>query len=167
MWVGGLACIVLAVALLAAFGKVNGWFESVEALPAIAAESTMPQPAPAGGTVCAEFGASDLRSPADGVWFQRNCTGSPASLSEGRAAAECNQKSLDPAEFELVAPGLYVFRQGQASPAFLWYASSANCFNLVSDKSVTVVCVDQTVSFSRNDDACASHGGVLIRVNAR
>ena len=74
---------------------------------------------------------------------------------------------LDPAEFVLVAPGLYVYRYAQASRASLWFASSDTCFNLVSARVVTVVCSDQTVSFSWSADACAAHGGVVTTVNGR
>jgi len=79
----------------------------------------------------------------------------------------CNRTSLDPAEFTLVAPGLYVFQQTPASLAYLWYASSETCFELVSSRVVTAVCADQTVSFNWKASACSVHGGVLAGVNAR
>jgi hypothetical protein len=121
--------------------------------------------ASASRTSCDEFGSSDLRSPAEGVGFQANCTVSPASDIGSTKA--CNRTSLDPAEFVLVAPGLYVYRHTEASRAYLWYGRSGTCFELVSARVVTVVCNDQTVSFNWSADACAAHGGVLATVNGR
>jgi hypothetical protein len=74
---------------------------------------------------------------------------------------------LDPAEFTLVAPGLYVYRQAPGSRAYLWSSESDTCFSLVSGRVVTVVCADLTVSFQWIDDACSTHGGILAAVNAR
>jgi hypothetical protein len=166
MWIGGLICAIWAVAALAVIGSSSGWLQSGGSLPVAEAEQSTEPQALANRTSCAEFGGSDLRSPAEGVWFQRNCTARSASLQE-RSTAECNRTALDPAEFRLVAPGLYVFTQGPASRAYLWYSSSESCFDLVSARVVTVVCTDQTVSFDWSAGACSAHGGVLASVNAR
>jgi hypothetical protein len=166
MWIGGLICAIWAVAALAVIGSSSGWLQSGGPQPVAAAQLTESSPSLASRTSCAEFGTSDLRSPLEGVWFQRNCTDRAASSQE-RSTSECNRTSLDPAEFRLVAPGLYVFSQGPASRAYLWYASSESCFDLVSARAVTVVCADQTVSFNWAASACSTHGGVLAAVNAR
>jgi hypothetical protein len=166
VWAGGIAVIVLGVLFVAAAAQLNGWLKPVKALPVAAAAGLIDDsPGSVNRTSCAEFGTSDLGSPAEGVWFQANCTGSPAASLEG-SRGECNRTSLDPSKFAMIAPGLYVFNGPPASRAFLWYASAENCFSLVSGRVVTVVCADQTVSFRWSDGACAVHGGVLARVNA-
>ena len=167
VWFGGFICIVLAVAELAVIASSNGWLQLGRSPPAVAAEQlTEFSPAVANRTSCAEIGSSDLRSPLEGLWFQHNCLTIPVSplLAD---TPNCNRTSLDPAEFTLVAPGLYVFQQTPASLAYLWYASSETCFELVSSRVVTAVCADQTVSFNWKASACSVHGGVLAGVNAR
>ena len=163
-WLGGLICLTLAVAALAVIATANGWIRLSGSPVAVAAEQLI-SPGLANRAACHEFGSSDLRSPTEGLWFQRNCTGAASSLPA--SAAKCNRISLDPTELTLVAPGLYVFRQTPASRAYLWYSSSDTCFDLVSARVVTVICNDQTVSFSWSESACAAHGGVLTRVNGQ
>ena len=165
MWFGGFICIVLAVAALAVVAGSNGWLQTRGSPPAVVVEQLREfSPALANRTSCAQFGVSDLRSPLEGLWFQNNCLAIPVSPLSGNSA-NCNRTSLDPAEFTLVAPGLYVFQQTPASLAYLWYASSETCFDLVSARVVTAVCANQTVSFNWNVSACSGHGGVLAQVN--
>jgi hypothetical protein len=166
MWIGGLICAIWAVAALALIAGSNEWLQSGGPKPVAAEQLTESSPAPANRTSCADIGTSALRSPAEGVWFQGNCTNRSTPSQEG-SEARCNRTSLDAAEFSLVAPGLYVFSQGPASRAYLWYSSSESCFDLVSARAVTVVCTDQTVSFDWSAGACSAHGGVLASVNAR
>lgn len=151
------------VAVAAAYGRLDAGPPT----PAIAAlESTDVPPSPAHRTSCAEIGASDLRSPLEGLWFQSNCA---PILEPGLTAisTKCNRVSLE-STFAPVAPGLYVSRQSPAAQGFLWYASSEACFDLVSARAVTAVCADQTVSFSGNArSVCSSRGGVLAWVNGR
>ncbi len=115
---------------------------------------------------CAEIGLSDLRSPPEGLWFQSNCVAPPAAQMIA-SLTKCNRTILDPADFTLLAPGLYVSRLTPASQGFLWYASSEACFDLVSSRVVGAVCADQTVTFNRSTSACTAHGGVLGWVNGR
>ena len=114
---------------------------------------------------CGAIGSSDLRSPQEGVWFQTHCL--PASqFPQGVASTNCNRLALSLGEFRMVAPGLYVFRREASSLAFLWYASTPECFDLVSERVVTAVCADRAVSFKWDlSTACAGHGGVLAQVN--
>ena len=168
LWCGGFVCIVLAVAALAVIASSNGWLQMGGSPPPVAAEQlTVSSPAQADRTSCGEFGASDLRSPAEGVWFQDNCLTTAAVSPLEAKAANCNRTSVDPAEFTLIAPSLYVFRQTAASVAYLWYASSDTCFRLVSGRVVTAVCVNQSVSFNWDANACSGGGGVLALVNGR
>jgi hypothetical protein len=166
IWTGALACVIFTVIAITVIATTGGWLPPGGSTPAIAAApSTESSPVPSDRTECAEFGSSDLRSPAEGVWYQANCTG---TTEPGRAGgAECNRTSLDPVNFRLVAPGLFVYSRTPTSRASLWYASSDTCYHLVSARAVTFVCADKTVSFSRSDDACSAHGGVLAKVNAR
>jgi hypothetical protein len=166
MWIGALTCVVFTVIAMTVIAITGGWLPPGGSTPAIAAApSTEFSPVLPDRTECAEFGSSDLRSPAEGVWYQANCAGTTAPERVG--SAECNRTSLDPVNFRQVAPGLFVYSRTPTSPAYLWYASSDTCYHLVSAKVVTVVCADETVSFNWNDDACSAHGGVLAKVNAR
>ena len=166
VWCGGLACIVLAVGTLVLVASLNGWLQPGSSPPAVALEQLAEIPQLADRANCAEIGSSDLRSPAEGHWFQNNCVQIPTS-SLITTTAGCGRESLDPVEFTEVSPGLFVFRQTQGSPAYLWYASSETCFDLVSARVVTAVCANQTVSFDWNASACSVHGGVLAWVNGR
>jgi hypothetical protein len=166
MWFGGLSCLIMGVVALIVLASSSGWLQPGKSLQVVAAEAlSESSPGLADRTTCAEFGSSDLRSPSEGVWFQGNCVGVQASLAAN--SAPCNRTLLDPAEFTLVAPGLYVYRQSLGSRAYLWSSKSDTCFSLVSGRVVTVVCADLTVSFQWIDDACSPHGGVLAAVNAR
>jgi hypothetical protein len=61
-------------------------------------------------TNCAQIGNSDLHSPLEGIWYQTNCL--PASrFPQGVASTICNRPSLAAAEFRMVAPGLFTYRQ--------------------------------------------------------
>ena len=166
-WFGGFICVLLAVVVLAAIAHT---YRSTGAgIPPTNAGATGLAPYPqavADRRSCAEIGGSDLRSPAEGVWFQASCLAS-REPSLTALITDCNRVALDD-RFALVAPGLYVFRPTQSSGAFLWYARSATCLDLVSTRAVTAVCVDQTVSFNWNARAaCATHGDVLAWVNGR
>ena len=135
--------------------------------PALAAAQLTELPAAlANRTSCAEIARSDLRSPPEGLWFESNCLLVPEPPLVANVT-NCNRTSLDPTEFTSVAPGLFVTRQTPSSPAYLWYASSETCFDLVSARIVTAVCADQTVSFRWGTGACIAHGGVLAWVNGR
>lgn len=167
VWCGGFMCVLLVVGALAVTANSQGWLSLGLRPPAFAAELlTEFSPALADRTSCAEMGSSDLRSPPEGVWYQANCV--PAfALPLIAPITSCNRTSLDLAEFTEVSPGLYVFRQAGATSAYLWFASSGGCFDLVSTRVVSAVCADQTVSFSWSKRACSSHGGVLTWVNGR
>jgi hypothetical protein len=159
----------MAVVLLvvAAFVVVNRQAPLALGVPprALASErSGAAPPALPNRTSCAAIGRSDLRSPAEGLWVQGNCVAAP-QLPPAESATSCNRTALDPGEFTEVAPGLHVFRHPSAGQSYLWYASSEGCFDLVSDRVVTAVCGDQTVTFSWSTSACAAHGGVLALVN--
>ena len=167
MWCGGFICIVLAGAALAGIASSYGWPESGGSLPAFAAGSQLPEiPQLSDRADCREIGRSDLRSPAEGLWFESNCVVLPEPPLVANVT-NCNRTWLDPMEFAQVSPGLYVSRQTPSSPAYLWYASSETCFDLVSGRIVAAVCADQTVSFSWNKNVCSDHGGVLAWVNGR
>jgi hypothetical protein len=163
---GGLICIVMAAVFVGAIVASSGWLPLAESPLAVVAAAPEAESSgePGDRTDCGRFGSSDLRSPQEGLWFQANCTGVPDSPAAGNEAT-CNRTALDPAEFRLIAPGLYVFQQTTASRAYVWYASGEGCFNLVSARVVTVVCADQTVSFSWGKGVCSERGGVLARVN--
>ena len=114
---------------------------------------------------CASFGTSDLRSPLEGVWYQTHCL-APSAFPQGVASTSCNRSSFAAAEFRQVAPGLFTFRQTPSSPAYLWYATTPNCLDLVSGRVVTAVCTDNAISFQSDRRlSCAGHGGVLVRIN--
>jgi hypothetical protein len=166
LWLGGFICVVLvAVVAFAASPHLFGRLE-VGGPAAAAAAVDSRQFVSADRVTCAEIGGSDLRSPSEGLWFQSSCVPGldPPLLP---FATNCNRTSLNDG-FTLVAPGLYVFRQKQSAPAYLWYGSSETCFDLVSDKVVTAVCADEAVSFKWNArSACSDHGGVLVWVNGR
>ena len=133
MWIGALTCVIFTVIAMMVIAPTGGWLPPGGSTPAIAAApSTESSPVPSDRTECAEFGSSDLRSPAEGVWYQANCA---STVAPGRVgSAECNRTSLDPVDFRLVAPGLYVYKQTPTSRASLWHASSDTCFHLVSAK---------------------------------
>jgi hypothetical protein len=116
-------------------------------------------------TDCASIGTSDLLSPLEGVWYQTHCL--PASaFPQGVATTSCNRASLAAIDFPQVAPGLFTFRQTESSIAYLWYATSPNCLDLVSGRVVMAVCVDQAISFQSDRRlSCAGHGGLLVRIN--
>jgi hypothetical protein len=114
---------------------------------------------------CASIGTSDLLSPLEGVWYQTHCL--PASaFPQGVATTSCNRPSLASLDFREVAPGLFTFRQTASSTAYLWYATSPNCLDLVSGRMVMAVCVDRAVSFQSDRRlSCAGHRGALVRIN--
>ena len=118
---------------------------------------------PADRTRCAAIGDSDLRSPAEGVWYQAHCT--PQSPNSRLVSYKgCNCPSMDDPRFREVSDGLYSYRQSDTSRAYLWYASGAGCYDLVSDRVVTAVCWDRSITFSWDSGAaCYTHGGVLAR----
>jgi hypothetical protein len=166
-WFGGLICVVLAVVALAAIAYSAGRFEVGRPPPVAAAlEPGQVSPPPTDRLSCAQMGNADLRSPLEGLWFQASCLpGLDPSLTA--LITNCNRTSLD-AGFTLVGPGLYVFRPAQSASAFLWYASSPTCFDLVSTRVVTAVCGDSAVTFKWDTrSACAGHGGILAAVNGR
>ena len=164
-WLGGLLCLVLAVAaavVILGFGP----FQSEDHLVNTGVEVTQVGASLAGRTNCTEIGASDLRSPSEGLWFQSNCSAS-VSTQSNQVSTNCNRSSLDES-FTSIAPGLFVSRLNAGSFGFLWYSQSEACFDLVSARVVTAVCVDQTVSFDWSARAvCSAHGGVLAWVNGR
>lgn len=166
VWCGGLLCVVLAILALAGIASSNGWLPIGRSLPAHAATQAA-GPAQVGDRAdCAEIGLSDLRSPPEGLWFQSNCVAVPVAPLAANVTS-CNRTSLNPAEFAPIAPGLYVTRGTAASQTFLWYASSDSCYDLVSARSVTAVCTDQTITFNWSTNVCAAHGGILAWVNGR
>ena len=156
---------VLVVATLWMAGPALSRVFSSLGPPALAAEeSVLASPELADRMSCPEIGISDLRSPLEGIWYQGNCVAaSTTPLLDGSTV--CNRSALDAGEFAEVAPGLHVFRRSFASTGYLWYARSEGCFDLVSARVVTMVCVDLTVSFAWDAKACTAHGGVLTRVN--
>jgi len=123
-------------------------------------------PSPNGRTDCTAIGISDLRSAAEGVWYQSNCTATVGTQAN-EVSTKCNRTVLD-RSFTPIAPSLFVSRLTPGSLGFLWYASADACFDLVSTRVVTAVCNDQTVSFRQGaHSGCDAHGGVLAWVNAR
>jgi hypothetical protein len=167
-WAGGFICIVLAAVALAVIANSTGWLSFGNRPTALAAEqATAFLPARANRASCAEIGSSDLRLPAEGLWFQSNCVAVP-ELPFTALTTSCNRTRLGAAEFTEVSPRLFIFRQTLSSTAYLWYSSSESCFDLVSARVVTAVCADQAVTFQWNGrSACSSHGGVLAMVNGR
>lgn len=170
LWYGGFVSAVLVVGTFAVVvsslhGVLSSFSPPAAAQPALAAEeSALSLPALADRTSCIEIDRSDLRSPQEGLWFQSNCvpvSGSPLLAS----STDCNRRALDPADFTEVSPGLHVFRQSWASQGYLWYAGSEGCFDLVSARVVTAVCIDLAVSFEWDANACSAHGGILTWVN--
>ncbi len=167
LWLGVLLAVVLVVGFVL-FASSGGRSPTSVALAAPGVEGSRElTPAPAGRTSCEAIGSSDLRVPTEGVWFQSNCV----PILEGPLVASttsCNRTSLTAGEFTAVSDGLYVYRRAPAATAYLWYASSEACFDLVSARVVTAVCVDQAVSFAWDArSACSRHGGVLAWVNGR
>jgi hypothetical protein len=160
LWSGGL---VVAIGFAFAIAIAVAW--GVPGRGAERASAEEPAPAKRGApdrSTCKEIAGSDLRSPAEGVWFEANCAAA-GGLQAAPAAPTCNRTSLDPREFTEVAPGLFVFRQ-----AYLWYASADDCFDLVSTRAVTAVCADRAVTFKwSREDPCAKHGSTLVRINGR
>lgn len=117
-------------------------------------------------TDCAAIAGTDLRSPEEGLWYERNC----ATLSAHQPASTvttCNRTEMKPDEFREIGPGLFIYRGDRSDHAYLWYQSAPECFDLVSSRLVTAVCVDMTVTFRWGPDACARHGGTLAQVNGR
>jgi hypothetical protein len=159
--------VVLVVAgVLWSSGSDAGLTARVLPITASAEQSTDGLQSLLNRSSCAEVGASDLQLPSEGLWFQSNCLAPSQPALVAPMATTCNRTSLDPAEFTGVSPDLYVYRQARASTAYLWYASSEACFDLVSTRSVTAVCADYFVSFQWNARlACSGHGGVLALVN--
>jgi hypothetical protein len=116
-------------------------------------------------TNCAQIGNSDLHSPLEGIWYQTNCLRA-SQFPQGVATTSCNRPSLAAAEFRMVAPGLFIYRQTASSPAYLWYATTPNCLDLVSGRVITGVCVNRVISFQSDlRAACSPHGGVLLQIN--
>ena len=165
-WCGALVCLVMVIAALGGIATSEGWFQVGRALPAPGTDQAGVYSQLPGLVSCAEFGASELRSPAEGVWFESNCVAEPVAPLAA-SVTNCNRTSLDAADFTLVAPGLFVTGGASAPARYLWYASSDNCFDLVSTRAVTAVCADETVTFSWTSSPCATHGGVLAWVNGR
>lgn len=167
LWFGGFIPVVLvAVAFLVVANSQVRHPVGIRPAALAAEQLTEFSPALDDRASCAEIGSSDLRSPSEGLWFQSNCAPIPEPPLIA-STTNCNRTSLDPGEFTEVSPGLYVFRQTWASAAYLWYASSETCFDLVSARVVTAVCADQAVSFNRDASACSAHGGTLAWVNGR
>lgn len=153
----------LAAVLLLTIANPFGWFTTGS--PVLAAEIVESQ-ARASRSSCAEIGVSDLYSPAEGVWFQSNCLAAEEKTTPG--VTDCNRTAVDGSEFRAIATGLYLFRQTPGAPAYIWYESTPNCFDLVSSRLVTAVCGDQLVTFTWDTRAaCSRHGGVLATVNGR
>ena len=159
----GIVSVVFIVAACVLMAPSLDRFLTLFGAPAVAAQPSSPAlSVPADRTSCHEIGASDLRSPREGLWFQDNCV--PVSDGPLAGTTPCNRRAIDGAEFTEVAPHLYVFRQSWASVGYLWYGAEA-CFDLVSGQIVTAVCADLTVSFKWDPDVCSAHGGVLTWVN--
>jgi hypothetical protein len=127
------------------------------------AAGRIPKPLP-NRTSCADIDRSDLRSPEEGLWFEANCG---TARNADAPPAACNRTALDAREFVEAAPGFFVYRHPGSSSGYLWYAAGENCYELVSSRVVTAVCADRVVTFKWSQDACASHGGTLVRVNGR
>lgn len=165
MWFGGVLVVVLLVVAFAILANPMGWLNVGLPTPALATEQGTTPSTVGLRTTCAEFpSGGDLLSPEEGVWFQGHCI-SKVSLVDG-VAPSCRRTSTDAPEFTQISADLYVFQQGQGSAGFLWHASDAACFDLVSSQIVTAICADRTVSFSWDGrSACASHGGVFAWVN--
>src|SRR5687768_7915410 len=159
--------LVLAAMAFVIFGQSQGSLADAVHSSRVAQER-LPDPAPAlsDRTDCDEIGSSDLRLPSEGLWFQSNCLTIP-ELPLMASTTNCNRTSLNASEFIEVSPGLHVFRQTESSRAYLWYATSEVCFDLVSDRVVTAICTDQAVSFSWETSVCSENGGVLAWVNGR
>lgn len=163
----GLLAVGAVVVAALALAIPGAWLPGPTNAPALAAEeSSTVREARENRSVCAEIAGSDLRSPGEGVWYQNNCLPAPEAML-ARATTVCNRTSMPPGEFTEVSLGLYVFRPARTGAAYLWYSSSEGCFDLVSTRTVTAVCADQTVTFSWRANACAAHGGVLALVNGR
>jgi hypothetical protein len=157
--------VVVVVVALVVVANSNGWLPVGVGPPAFAAEQLREfPPALADRTSCAEVESSDLRSPAEGLWYQSNCIPVPEAALVATSTS-CNRTSLPAGEFTEVSPGLYVFRQTRTAAAYLWYSTSDACFDLVSARVVTAVCADRTVTFSWKASACSAHGGVVAWVN--
>jgi hypothetical protein len=161
---GGMSLVLLVAALFVALNRQAPLALGAPLDPSAAEGLVEVTRALPDRTSCTEIGRSDLRSPAEGLWVQRNCV-APAQLPSTASVTVCNRTSLDPGEFTEVAPGLHVFRHPSAGQLYLWYASAEGCFDLVSDRVVTAVCRDQSVTFSWSASACSAHGGVLALVN--
>jgi hypothetical protein len=160
---GGLISLALIAVMFVATGPPLQGLLASFGPPAMAANEPGPSSPAVDRSSCLEIGSSDLRSPAEGLWFQANCAAGVSERSPTSGA--CNRNALDPVGFTEISPGLHIFRQSWASSGYLWYAGSDGCFSLVSSRIVTVVCVDLTVSFKWDAGACSSHGGVLTWVN--
>ena len=167
LWFGGFVSVVFGLMILVVIANSEG-SPTEGVLSSTLAVGQLPDltPALADRTNCAEIGRSDLQSPSEGLWFQSNCLAIP-ELPLTALTTNCNRTFLDRAEFIEVSPGLHVFRQSQASRAYLWYASSDACFDLVSTRVVTAICTDRTVSFDWKTSVCSANGGVLAWVNGR
>jgi hypothetical protein len=150
---------IVLIAAISACAQVGG------ALPSVRQSDAGGSVTQADRTSCAAIGTSDLLSPTEGVWYQTHCL--PASaFPQGVATTSCNRPTVAAIEFRQVAPGLFVFRQSESSPAYLWYATTPNCLDLVSGRVVTAVCVDRAISFQSDLRlSCLSHGGILVRIN--
>ena len=136
-----------------------------EAKPASSGTETGAAVAKADRSDCAAIGSSDLHSPLEGVWYQTHCL-APSAFPQGVATTNCNRPSIAATEFRQVAPGLFIFRQTESSTAYLWYATTPNCLDLVSGRLVTAVCTDRAISFQSDLRlSCSDHGGVLVRIN--
>jgi len=155
--------LILIATLLA--GVVSACAVVSEARPATRQADADAVVVKADRTDCALFGSSDLLSPLEGVWYQTHCL--PASaFPQGVATTTCNRACLAAIDVRQVAPGLFIFRQTESATAYLWYATSPYCLDLVSGRVVMAVCVDQAISFQSDRRlSCAGHGGVLVRIN--
>jgi hypothetical protein len=166
-WFGGFIAVVWGVVALVLVASSQGGLPVGDGPSVFAAgQSLEVSIALTNRTGCAEIGSSDLRSPREGLWFQSNCVAVPQAPLVATNTF-CNRTSLNPAEFASLGSGLFVSRQAPGSQGWLWYESSEACFDLVSTRVVTAVCLDQTVSFNWNASACAAHGGVLAWINGR
>lgn len=165
LWFAGcLSVVLVVVALVIAMNREAPLALGAPLGASAAGRSAEVSPALPNRTSCTEIGRSDLRSPSEGLWVQRNCAAA-SQVPLTPSVTSCNRTSLDPREFTEVAPGLHVFRHPSAGQSYLWYASSEACFDLVSDRVVTAVCSDHTVTFSWSASPCSGHGGVLALVN--
>lgn len=116
-------------------------------------------------TDCAAITGTDLRSPEEGLWFERHCA--TPTTHRSASTSTCNRSELSPTEFHEIAPNLFTYRGDRSDHAYLWYRSAEACFDLVSSRLVSAVCADMTVTFRWGPDACVPHGGILARVNGR